>query len=193
MTIYFWAGSQSNDREKLKGCEVAVSIKNNERKSKAKLFYPRDNGGEVEDEFWALLGGKPDTIAPGHPDEGPEATEDERTRYALFHVSDATGSVQLSEITERPLRRQHLNDNDTYILELYEQVYVWQGKGSSLAEKQSGMKVAKDFIAQKGKPKSTQISRIPQGVEDATFKGFFEGFYPPIIEDFGSDKSTSSK
>jgi len=120
-------------------------------------------------------------------------SEDERTRYALFHVSDASGSLQLTELTERPLRRSHLNDNDTYLLELYDQVYVWQGKGSSLAEKQSGMKIAKEFIANKGKPKSTKISRIPQGVEDANFKGFFEGFYPPIREDFGVDQSTSAK
>lgn len=96
-------------------------------------------------------------------------------------------------MTERPLRKSNLNDNDTYLLELYDQVYVWQGKGSSLAEKQSGMKIAKEFIANKGKPKNTKIHRIPQGVEDATFKAFFEGFYPPIREDFGTDQSTTAK
>jgi hypothetical protein len=164
-----------------------MAIKNNERMSKAKLFYPADVGGQVEDDFWKLLGGKPAQIAPAHPDEVPKGSEDERTRYALFHVSDASGSVQLTEVTERPLKRSHLNDTDTYILELYDEVYVWQGSGSSLAEKQSGIKIAKDFIAKKGKPKTTRISRIPQGVEDATFKGFFEGFYTPIKEDFGSD------
>jgi len=72
-------------------------------------------------------------------------------------------------------------------------VYVWQGHGSTLAEKQNGMKVAKDFVNSKGKPKGTRITRIPQGIEDAQFKGFFEGFYPPITEDFGNDKSTSAK
>lgn len=72
-------------------------------------------------------------------------------------------------------------------------MYVWQGKGSSLAEKQNGMKLAKDFVNSKNKPKGTKITRIPQGIEDAQFKGFFEGFYPPIMEDFGNDKSTSAK
>lgn len=193
MQIYYWAGQDANEHEKLKACEIAVAIKNNERKNKAKLFYPRDEGGQSEEDFWALLGGRPGSIKAGLPDEGPKVSEDELTRYALFHVYDSSGSIQLTEVTERPLRRSHLNDSDTYILELYDTVYVWQGKDSSLAEKQNGMKIAKDFITNNGKPKNTRISRVPQGVEDPQFKGFFEGFYPPIKEDFGSDQSTTAK
>jgi len=46
-------------------------------------------------------------------------------RYKLFHVSDSTGQMVTTEITERPLRRTHLNDGDSYILELYDTVYLW--------------------------------------------------------------------
>jgi len=120
LKIYFWDGQQANSQEKIKACEIAQAIKNNERKNKATLFYPRDVGGQVEDDFWALLGGKPAKINPAVPDEGPSASEDELTRYSLYHVSDASGSMQLTEVTERPLRRTHLNDSDTYILELYD-------------------------------------------------------------------------
>lgn len=93
MTIYYWAGLDANEHEKLKACEIAVSIKNNERKNKAKLFYPRDEGGQSEEDFWALLGGKPDQIKPATPDEGPQASEEQLTKYSLHHVSDASGSV----------------------------------------------------------------------------------------------------
>ena len=177
LTIYYWAGLEANQHEKLKALEIAVAIKNNERKTKAILHYPRDVGGQVEQDFWALLGGMPAKINPAIPDEVPQGTEDERQRYSLYHVSDSTGKIVTTEITERPLRRDHLNDNDSYILELYDVVYVWQGKGASLSEKQMGMKIAKDFIQSKGKVKGTKISRIPQGVEDAMFKSFFNGFY----------------
>ena len=44
------------------------------------------------------------------------------------------------------MKRSHLDDNDTYILELYDQVYVWQGNGASPKEKMMGVKMAKDFI-----------------------------------------------
>lgn len=112
-------------------------------------------------------------------------------KYALFHISDASGSMTTTEITERPLKREHLDDNDTYILELYDTVYVWQGKGSTAKEKMMGVKLAKDFCTEKNKPKNTKISRIPQGVEDATFKSFFDGFYPMLKEDYGRNKSVS--
>ena len=120
MTIYYWAGVDANEREKLKDLEIAVSIKNNERKSKAKLYYPRDAGGEIEEEFWNFFGGKPSKINPAVSDEQPSGTEEQLTKYALFHISDATGSLVTTEITERPLKREHLNDNDSYLLELYD-------------------------------------------------------------------------
>jgi hypothetical protein len=32
------------------------------------------------------------------------------------------------------------------------QIYVWVGKGANLEEKKNAMRIAKDFIDQKGKP-----------------------------------------
>ena len=52
-------------------------------------------------------------------------SEDQLMMNKLFHLSDASGKLEINEITERPLKRSHLNDDDTYILELYNQVYVW--------------------------------------------------------------------
>ena len=53
------------------------------------------------------------------------ATEEEAMRYQLFHISDASGEMKTEEVVERPLERKHLLDDDTYILELYDKVYVW--------------------------------------------------------------------
>ena len=143
-------------------------------------------GGEIEAKFWEALGGKPDKINAAIPDDSPAAaSEEEAMKYSLFHISDATGEIKMEEVTERPLMRTHLKDDDTYILELYDQVYVWQGKGASAKEKMMGVKIAKDFVKEKNKPKRTKISRIPQGVEDAQFKSFFDGFYPMLKQDYG--------
>lgn len=54
------------------------------------------------------------------------------------------------------------------------------------------MKIAKDFVKKNNKPAGTKISRIPQGTEDATFKSFFDGFYQPLKEDFGSSELQST-
>lgn len=83
LTVYYWAGLDANEREKLKACEIAVAIKNNERKSKAQLHYPREVGGEIEEKFWALFGGKPSKINPAIPDDSQTgySHEDELTAY----------------------------------------------------------------------------------------------------------------
>lgn len=95
----------------------------------------------------------------------------------------------MTEITERPLRRAHLVTDDTFILELPNQIYVWVGRKSNLEEKKNGMKFAKDFIEQKNKAKNTKVSRIPEGAEDTHFKSFFNGFYPCIAQDYGQFKN----
>lgn len=53
------------------------------------------------------------------------------------------------------------------------------------------MKIAKDFTKSHNKPKGTKVSRVPQGTEDSTFKSFFDGFYPHVVEDYGTDNSTT--
>lgn len=65
-TLYYWAGAEANSQEKLKALEVAVAIKNDERKFKCKLFYPEDDPNAAAT-FWEKLGGK-GSIAAAHPD-----------------------------------------------------------------------------------------------------------------------------
>ena len=107
-------------------------------------------------------------------------------RYSLFHISDSTGSIVKTEITERPLKRAHLNDSDSYILETYDAVYCWNGKDASDAEKYAGLKMAKDVAKQNNHPAGTKVSRVGQGCEDSTFKSFFDGFYPHLAVDYGA-------
>ena len=38
--------------------------------------------------------------------------------YNLFKVSNETGNLELTEITERPLQKDHLSTYDTFLLEL---------------------------------------------------------------------------
>lgn len=62
-------------------------------------------------------------------------------------------------------------------MELYDVVYVWQGKNASILEKRSGMTLALKYKAELKKPKGTRITRIPEGTEDSLFISFFEGYY----------------
>jgi len=188
LKLYFWPGVEANVNEKVKGMEILFNIKNAERGGHPVHFYPREDAN-ADEEFWAELGGKPTMINPAVPDEGVQEGGSGELTYSLYRVSNATGQLELTEVTERPLQKTHLDTNDTFILELSDQIYVWVGKKSNLEEKKNAMKFAKDFIEQKGKPKNTRISRLPEFGEDVHFKSFFNGFYPCIAQDYGKFKN----
>lgn len=81
-----------------------------------------------------------------------------------------------------------LTSDDTFILELYDKVYVWQGKKSSVEEKRAGMTLANQYTKEWNKPKGTTITRLPEGTEDALFISYFEGYYANATCDYGKDK-----
>ena len=159
--LYVWVGKDANMFEKQKAGEIAQAIKQNDRKMAARVEYVQEMAEADAQVFWDQLGGKPASIAPATPDEAPPGTEEERMRYKLWHLSDASGELLTTEITERPLTRAHLNDSDSYILELYDTVYIWQGQQSSAKERYAGLKTAKDFVKNNNKPKGTKITRMP--------------------------------
>jgi hypothetical protein len=68
MKLYFWVGVDANVNEKIKAMSVLFNIKNTERGGKPEHYYPREQP-EIEEEFWTLLGGKPDSIKPAVPDD----------------------------------------------------------------------------------------------------------------------------
>ena len=49
----------------------------------------------------------------------------ERLIYNFYHVSDASGTMTVDKIEERPLTKSMLKSDDSYILEMYDKVYVW--------------------------------------------------------------------
>jgi len=182
--IFFWPGSECNVNEKMKGLEVCTNMRKSERHCKAEIYFPKESA-EVDAEFWGHLGGKPDTINPPTDDSGAEAGTDEDAKYALFKISNETGKIQCTEITERPLQRDHLDTNDTFILELDKHVYIWIGKKANAEEKKNALIIGKQFVKSHNKPKGTRVSRIVENAEDVHFKSFFNGFYPILKVEHG--------
>merc|ERR1719453_1803152 len=69
--IYQWNGADCNKKEKAKGLEVTLSIKDDERGGKARL-HVFDEGKEP-DAFWEVLGGKA-SVAPATSDDDVKKT-----------------------------------------------------------------------------------------------------------------------
>jgi hypothetical protein len=83
------------------------------------------------------------------------------------------------------LKREHLDTNDSFILELENHVYIWIGKGANPDEKKNALIIGKSFVQKHNKPKGTRVSRIVENAEDVHFKSFFNGFYPILKVEHG--------
>lgn len=122
--------------------------------------------GSEGDDFWAALGGKAeyDTSA---------ASQENSKEPRLFWGSNASGLFKVEEIYD--FTQDDLNEDDVYILDLFNEVYVWVGSGANDVEKKMAMETAIDFVtnAPDGRSPDTPIYRINAGTEPSMFTSHF--------------------
>lgn len=166
----------------MKALEVVTNIRKSERNCHAEIYFPKDDSN-ADKEFWSYFGGKPDNIKPAVSDEAEDPSND--LNFSCYKISNETGKLLCTEITERPLKRSHLDTNDTFILELPKQIYIWIGREANVEEKKNALIIGKSFMKAHNKPKGTRVTRIVENAEDSLFKSFFDGFYPIIDRPHG--------
>ena len=189
--IYFWVGEHCNVGERSKALEVANNTRKFERHCKCDILYPKADPA-ADDEFWRILGGRPAKINPPTDDAIAESGNDGSLMYRFYKISNETGKLLCTEIKERPLTREHLDTNDTFILEVEKHIYIWIGKQANVEEKKNALRIGKGFLEKNNKPKGTRVTRVVENAEDAYFKSFFNGFYPILKhkETLDIDQST---
>ena len=140
--LYFWPGEESNVSERMRSIAIIQHIRDFDYNGNADIFHPRDDE-EAATEFWAALGGKPDSIKRSLTDNLENIQNQGLFHHKLFKVSDSSGELSLEEILDRPLKKSHLNTDDVFILELEKTIYIWCGKGASQDEKNKALSTAK--------------------------------------------------
>jgi len=165
LKIYQFNGEKSSPQEKRKAAEFAHQLASDRGGSKCEVF---EEGDADATPFWEGIGGK-GPISP--PLEIPVAAP---TLKVLFKVSDATGTLETTEIASGPaISRSLLQSDDVFLLDIGSAVYVWVGKGASPQEKKMGLQVAVDYISKKKLPPATPISRLLEGGENGEFYSYF--------------------
>ncbi|KAJ8406324.1 hypothetical protein AAFF_G00305550 [Aldrovandia affinis] len=173
--IYHWCGSECNRFERLKGSQVAIDIRDNERNGRAKLHMVED--GAEPQEIIAELGPRP-TIAAGSPDDEAVDTSNKK-KAALYMISDASGSMKSSVVAQSsPFKQEMLSHDECYIVDngADNKVFLWKGPNANTAERRAAMKTAEQFIKDKNYSKLTQIQVMPAGGETTLFKQFFSNW-----------------
>jgi len=161
--LYQWNGKTAGISEKRKGAEIVQELKKN-RNGKPKSVVLDDL--EDSEPFWKLLGGKPAAGQIG------KATPDDAKAPAvkiLTELSDKSGALKMTKISEGSAKKSALNTNEVFILDIGHTVYVWIGKGASKAERSNGIKFATDYLGKAGRPLHTPCIRVLEGHEPKAF------------------------
>ncbi|XP_028419544.1 capping protein (actin filament), gelsolin-like b isoform X3 [Perca flavescens] len=173
--IVSWIGSQANIFEKQKVREIALLIRDTERHGKARIVDC--NEGEEPEEMLKVLGQMPQ-LAESTPEEDSKA--DTSNSASLYKVSNATGSMTMTKVSEKsPFAMDLLVRDDCFILDngANGKIFVWKGNGANAEEKQVALQMADNFIEQMKYPKmKTQVEILPQGKETIIFKQFFKNW-----------------
>ncbi|KAM9424603.1 capping protein (actin filament), gelsolin-like b [Pholidichthys leucotaenia] len=174
-TIVSWIGSQANIFEKQKVREIASLIRDTERHGKAHIVDSAE--GEEPEEMLKVLGPMP-ALAESTPEEDSKA--DASNSASLYKVSDATGSMKMTKVSEKsPFAKELLVRDDCFILDngANGKILVWKGNGANAEEKKMALQMADNFIEQMNyERRRTQVEILPQGKETIIFKQFFKNW-----------------
>uniref|UniRef100_A0A7N8YQL4 Scinderin like a n=1 Tax=Mastacembelus armatus TaxID=205130 RepID=A0A7N8YQL4_9TELE len=121
--IYHWSGSESSRYERLKTSELAIDIRDNERKGRAEI-HMIEEGSEPE----GALGPKP-SLPSGTPDD-VALDKKNQNQASLYLISDASGSLKTSLVADKnPFKQSMLSQSDCYILDNGgdNKIFVWKG------------------------------------------------------------------
>uniref|UniRef100_A0A8B9CY07 Villin-1 n=1 Tax=Anser brachyrhynchus TaxID=132585 RepID=A0A8B9CY07_9AVES len=125
----------------------------------------------------------PNPLAPSHhrrvpPPPSRLQEENSSVPPRLFECSNKTGRFLATEIVD--FTQDDMDENDVYLLDTWDQVFFWIGKGASEAEKEAAAVMAQEYLRSdpSGRDLDTPIIVVKQGCEPPTFTGWFLAWDP---------------
>ncbi|XP_061860680.1 villin-1 isoform X2 [Colius striatus] len=129
--------------------------------------------GQEPHEFWLALGGKSQYANNKRLQE-----ENSSVSPRLFECSNKTGTFLATEIVD--FTQSDLEEDDVYLLDTWDQVFFWIGKGANESEKEAAAVMAQEYLRShpSGRDLETPIIVVKQGHEPPTFTGWFMAWDP---------------
>jgi len=163
-TQFIWLGKHSNTDEQNVAKNIAKILKG------TRAIVEVAEGKETAP-FWSALGGKA-AYSEFAPQQAPREPR-------LFQCSNATGAFKVEEIYN--FSQGDLDSDDVMILDTFNEVFVWIGRGANELEKKTAMETAIDYVNTSGDGRSadtTPIYRVTQSNEPPMFAACFLGWDP---------------
>uniref|UniRef100_A0AAY4C290 Villin-1 n=1 Tax=Denticeps clupeoides TaxID=299321 RepID=A0AAY4C290_9TELE len=162
---YLWYGKGCSGDEREMAKSLADIISKREKQVIAEGQEPSD--------FWVNLGGKSQYAS------GKRLQEEQMTiTPRLFECSNQTGTFRATEITN--FIQDDLDEDDVMLLDLWDQVFLWIGKGANEIEKKESVSTAQEYLRSHpaGRDQDTPVLVVKQGFEPPTFTGWFHAWDP---------------
>ncbi|NXV92794.1 VILI protein, partial [Calonectris borealis] len=162
---YLWYGKGCSGDEREMGKMVADII--------SKMEKPVIAEGQEPPEFWVALGGKSQYANSKRLQE-----ENPSVSPRLFECSNKTGTFLATEIVD--FTQDDLEEDDVYLLDTWDQVFFWIGKGANESEKEAAAVMVQEYLRSHpgGRDLDTPIIVVKQGHEPPTFTGWFLAWDP---------------
>jgi len=170
--VYQWNGKSAGVFEKIKGGELARSIKA-DRGGKPELVN-LEEGGVYTDDFFKLLEGKPSEIESAEEGGSDLESDKDHQHKKLLRLSDSTGSLTFTEVADGDkVKKNLLNSDDVFVLDTGYEIFAWVGKNSSLQERKNALQYAQEYLNKGSAPTYHPIARILEGGENQAFNSAF--------------------
>uniref|UniRef100_A0A8C2DUV6 Villin 1 n=1 Tax=Cyprinus carpio TaxID=7962 RepID=A0A8C2DUV6_CYPCA len=162
---YLWYGKGCSGDEREMAKTLADIISKREKHVIAEGQEPAD--------FWVNLGGKSQYASSKRLQE-----ENSSITPRLFECSNQTGRFIATEMTN--FNQDDLDEDDVMLLDIWDQVYLWIGKGANDKEKNEAVVTAQEYLKSHpaGRDLDTPILVVKQGFEPPTFTGWFHAWDP---------------
>jgi hypothetical protein len=159
LKIYLWIGPKSTADEKFLTAASAV-MSDTDREGKADI--DRIEGGNEPEEFKALFD---DFRLTDEDTEGIlKKVHLETHEYKLWRVHREGDETFFAEV---PMNKDSLKTDDVFILDTWDDIFVWRGKAASAREKFDGNILARRYDAERAGVQDIEL--IEEGDEPEEF------------------------
>ncbi|XP_066432124.1 villin-1 isoform X2 [Eleutherodactylus coqui] len=164
-TCYLWCGKGCSGDERAMAKNVADIISRGEKVVVAE--------GQEQSDFWLALGGKSQYSSSKRLQE--EVLD---ITPRLYECSNKTGTFRATEISD--FHQDDLHEDDVFLLDAWDQVFLWIGKNANEVEKKDAAITAQEYLRTHpgSRDFSTPIIVVKQGFEPPTFTGWFHAWDP---------------
>ena len=159
--IYQWNGKTCNKDEKFYAVRFCQQLR---EKRHGKVKCETLDEGDFEDDhlFYSYFSDE-------NPQVEAEAKVEQSSESKLFRLSDATGTLEMTEVaTGSDINPSKLDTNDIFILDKPEVCYVWCGNGANDNERRSWPRFSHSYLLKTTNPLKS-VTVVKEGKEPKNF------------------------